>query len=42
MSATNLKTENNTYRKMIGSGLTYRIPRFQRDSWTQLQTAQLC
>ena len=36
MSATNFKTENNTYRKMIGNGLTYRIPRFQRDySWTE-------
>ncbi|MBX3617073.1 DUF262 domain-containing protein [Nitrosomonas sp.] len=36
MSATNFKTENNTYRKLIGNGLTYRIPRFQRDySWTE-------
>lgn len=35
MSATNFKTENNTYRKLIGNGLTYCIPRFQRDySWT--------
>lgn len=35
MSATNFKTETNTYRKLIGNGLTYRIPRFQRDySWT--------
>lgn len=34
MAATNFKTENNTFRKLIGSGLTYRIPRFQRDySW---------
>lgn len=34
MSATNFKTENNTYRKLIGNGLTYRIPPFQRDySW---------
>ena len=34
MSATNFKTENNTYRKLIGNGLTYSIPRFQRDySW---------
>lgn len=31
MSATNFKTENNTYRKLIGNGLTYQIPRFQRD-----------
>ena len=36
MSATNFKTENNTYRKLIGNGLTYRIPRFQRNySWTE-------
>jgi hypothetical protein len=35
MSASNFKTENNTYRKLIGNGLTYHIPRFQRDySWT--------
>ncbi|MBM5570411.1 MULTISPECIES: DUF262 domain-containing protein [Deefgea] len=36
MSATNFKTENNTYRKLIGNGLIYRIPSFQRDySWTE-------
>jgi hypothetical protein len=36
MAATNFKTENNTYRKLVGNGLTYRIPRFQRDySWTE-------
>jgi hypothetical protein len=35
VAATNFKTENNTFRKLIGNGLTYRIPRFQRDySWT--------
>lgn len=34
MGTTNFKTENNTYRKLIGNGLTYRIPPFQRDySW---------
>lgn len=34
MAATNFKTENNTFRKLIGNGLIYRIPRFQRDySW---------
>jgi len=34
MAATNFKTENNTFRKLFGNGLTYRIPRFQRDySW---------
>ncbi|MCA3217965.1 MAG: DUF262 domain-containing protein [Burkholderiales bacterium] len=36
MAATNFKTENNTFRKLIGNGLTYHIPRFQRDySWTE-------
>lgn len=36
MAATNFKTENNTLRKLLGNGLTYRIPRFQRDySWTE-------
>ncbi|OBW91312.1 hypothetical protein QV08_10515 [Gallibacterium salpingitidis] len=34
MATTNFKTENNTFRKLIGNGLTYKIPRFQRDySW---------
>ncbi len=31
MASTNFKTENNTFRKLIGNGLTYRIPPFQRD-----------
>jgi len=26
MAATNFKTENNTFRKLIGNGLSYRIP----------------
>lgn len=35
MAVTNFKTTNNTFRQLIGNGLTYRIPRFQRDySWT--------
>ncbi|MCR5877178.1 DUF262 domain-containing protein [Phenylobacterium sp. J367] len=34
MSATNFNTRNDTYRKLVGNGLTYRVPRFQRDySW---------
>jgi hypothetical protein len=42
MSATNFKTENNTYRKLIGNGLTYQIPRFQRDySWTDVEWEDL-
>lgn len=36
MAATNFKTENNTFRKLIGNGLSYRIPPFQRDySWKE-------
>jgi hypothetical protein len=36
MSATNFNTRNDTYRKLVGNGLTYRVPRFQRDySWTE-------
>jgi hypothetical protein len=36
MAATNFKTESDTFRKLLGNGLTYRIPRFQRDyTWTQ-------
>jgi len=36
MAATNFNTKNDTYRKLMGNGLTYRIPRFQRDySWTE-------
>lgn len=34
MSATNFNTKNDTFRKLLGNGLTYTIPRFQRDySW---------
>lgn len=36
MPASNFATKNDTYRKLMGNGLTYRIPRFQRDySWTE-------
>ncbi len=36
MSATNFNTKNDTFRKLMGNGLTYRVPRFQRDySWTE-------
>jgi hypothetical protein len=36
MSAANFNTKNDTFRKLMGNGLTYRIPRFQRDySWTE-------
>lgn len=34
MPAANFNTQNDTLRKLLGNGLTYRIPRFQRDySW---------
>ena len=33
-AATSFNTENRTYRQLLGNGLSYRIPRFQRDySW---------
>lgn len=36
MSASNFNTKNDTFRKLMGNGLTYRIPPFQRDySWTE-------
>jgi hypothetical protein len=31
MAATRFKTENHACRKLIGNGLSHRIPRFQRD-----------
>lgn len=34
-AATNFNTRNDTFRKLMGNGLSYHIPRFQRDySWT--------
>lgn len=42
MSSTNFQTENNTYRKLMGNGLVYRIPRFQRDySWGEQEWEDL-
>lgn len=36
VSAADFNTRNDTYRKLMGNGLTYRIPPFQRDySWTE-------
>ncbi|MFZ1546075.1 MAG: DUF262 domain-containing protein [Candidatus Nitrotoga sp.] len=36
MSATSFKTENNTFRKLISHGLSYRVPHFQPDySWME-------
>jgi hypothetical protein len=40
--STNFKTENNTLRKLLGNGLTYSIPRFQRDySWSEVEWEDL-
>jgi hypothetical protein len=36
MSAINFSTANQTLRQLLGNGLTYQVPRFQRDyGWTQ-------
>lgn len=36
MTAINFNTQNQTLRQLLGNGLTYRIPKFQRDySWTE-------
>lgn len=34
MAVTNFNTSNQIYRKLMGNGLVYRVPMFQRDySW---------
>ncbi len=36
MAITNFNTSNLTFRKLMGNGLAYRVPMFQRDySWTE-------
>jgi Protein of unknown function DUF262/Protein of unknown function (DUF1524) len=41
-AASNFSTENSTYRKLIGNGLTYQVPKFQRDySWTESEWEDL-
>ncbi|HVA51797.1 MAG TPA: DUF262 domain-containing protein [Pirellulales bacterium] len=36
MTAIHFNTVNQTYRQLLGNGLSYRVPRFQRDySWSQ-------
>lgn len=36
MAITNFNTSNLTFRKLMGNGLVYRVPMFQRDySWTE-------
>ncbi len=35
MASMNFNTTNSTFRQLIGNGMTYQVPRFQRDySWT--------
>ena len=42
MSATNFSTKNSTYRSLMANGLTYSIPRFQRDySWNEAEWEDL-
>ena len=42
MATTNFSSDNNTYRKLIGNGLTYKVPPFQRDySWTEEEWSDL-
>lgn len=42
MAVTNFNTKNDTYRKLVGNGLTYRIPPFQRDySWGETEWEDL-
>ena len=34
VSLVNFNTTNNTFRQLMGNGLSYRVPQFQRDySW---------
>lgn len=36
MASINFNTSNQTFRQLLGNGLTYHVPRFQRDySWTE-------
>ncbi|MDR0792858.1 MAG: DUF262 domain-containing HNH endonuclease family protein [Chitinophagaceae bacterium] len=42
MSSINFNTANNTYRQLVGNGLLYFVPRFQRDySWTEVEWEDL-
>lgn len=36
MSTLNFNTTNSTFRQLLGNGLSYRVPPFQRDySWSE-------
>lgn len=38
MAVMNFNTANQTYRQLMGNGLVYTVPRFQRDySWTEIE-----
>jgi len=38
MAVMNFNTANQTYRQLVGNGLIYTVPRFQRDySWTDIE-----
>lgn len=42
MAITNFNTSNQTFRKLMGNGLAYRVPMFQRDySWTEQEWDEL-
>jgi len=42
MAITNFNTSNQTFRKLVGNGLVYRVPMFQRDySWTEREWEDL-
>ncbi len=42
MAVTNFSTRNDTWRKLMGNGLSYHVPRFQRDySWAEDEWSDL-
>lgn len=42
MAITNFNTSNQTFRKLMGNGMVYRVPPFQRDySWTETEWEDL-
>jgi len=42
MSTINFETSNKTFREILGNGLKYEVPRFQRDyAWTEEQWSDL-
>lgn len=42
MTVTNFNTRNDTWRKLMGNGVTYKVPRYQRDySWSESEWEDL-